>query len=51
MNPGPQMAKVRVDNRKGVNFFKKLKSGFLHARGDQKIDTEPNVNEPRSSNG
>ena len=28
-----------------------MKSVFLHARRDQKIDQEPNFHEPRSSNG
>ena len=48
---GPQMAKIRVDNRKGVNFntgpygdpplkIKILKIGVLHAREDQQIGPE-----------
>ena len=28
-----------------------MKSGFLHAREDQKIDPEPKFHVPRSSNG
>ena len=28
-----------------------MKSGFVHAREDQKIDTEPKFHVPRSSNG
>merc|ERR1711923_336495 len=62
MHLGPQMAKIRVDNRKRVNFLhwtiwgpplkiKILKSGFLHAREDQKIGPEPKFHVPRSSNG
>ena len=46
-NLSTQMAKIRVENRMGVNFntghmgppplkIKILKNGFLHARGDQK---------------
>ena len=47
MNLGPQMSKIRVDNRKGLISntgpygdlplkIRFLKSGSLHARGDQK---------------
>ena len=31
--------------------IKILKSVFLHARGDQNIDSEANFHEPRSANG
>ena len=31
--------------------IKNLKSGFLHAREDQKIGPEPKSHVPRSSNG
>ena len=52
MNLGPQMAKIRLDIRKGVNFqhwtiwgtplkIQILKIGFVHAREDQKICQEP----------
>ena len=61
MNLGPQMAEIRVDKRKRVDFLtldhmgslKKqiLKIVFLHAREDQKIDVWTNFQEPRSSNG
>merc|ERR1712213_152855 len=62
MHLGPQMAKIRVDNRKRVIFntgpygdppskIRILKSGFLHAREDQKIGPEPTFHVPRSSNG
>ena len=58
MSLGPQMADIRVNNRKGVIInsgsfgkMKILKSGFPYAKEDQKIGTEPNFHESRSSNG
>ena len=59
---GPQMADIRVDNRNWVDFehwtilgpplkLHILKIGFVHAREDKKIVTEPKFHAPISSNG
>ena len=57
-----QMADIRVNNRQGGHFntgsygalpkkIKILNSEFPYAKEDQKICTEPNFHESRSSNG